>query len=115
MDIRALTNVAQLSPGATEKAPHIVETLPHAPVAAIASVPLPSLDQVKRAVQDINKALQALSQSVEFSVDEESAHTIVRVVDQNTKEIIRQMPSQETLEIARALDKVQGLLIRQKA
>jgi flagellar protein FlaG len=52
---------------------------------------------------------------VEFSVDEQSGRTIVRVVDRNTKEIIRQMPSQETLEIAQALDKAQGVLIRQKA
>jgi flagellar protein FlaG len=114
MDIRAVTSVAHVSPSTTEKSPPAVETSTHVPV-VIAAAPLPSVEQVKRAVQEINKALQASSQSVEFSVDEESAHTIVRVVDQNTKEIIRQMPSQEALDIARALDKVQGLLIRQKA
>jgi flagellar protein FlaG len=115
MDIRAMSNVGQSSPVATEKPPPVAETLTPAPVAAIAPVPLPSLDEVKRAVQAINKALQASSQGVEFSVDEQSGRTIVRVVDRNTKEIIRQMPSQETLEIAQALDKAQGVLIRQKA
>ncbi|MFC6521248.1 flagellar protein FlaG [Undibacterium arcticum] len=40
---------------------------------------------------------------------------MVKVVDQRTQEVIRQMPSPEALEIAKALDKMQGLLIRQKA
>ncbi|MFD2272939.1 flagellar protein FlaG [Undibacterium arcticum] len=39
---------------------------------------------------------------------------MVKVVDQRTQEVIRQMPSPEALEIAKALDKMQGLLIRQK-
>ncbi len=52
---------------------------------------------------------------LEFSIDEESHRTVVKVVDQQTKELIRQMPSVEALEIAKALDRVQGLLINQKA
>ncbi|HEX7633662.1 MAG TPA: flagellar protein FlaG, partial [Noviherbaspirillum sp.] len=40
---------------------------------------------------------------------------VVKVVDQQTKTVIRQIPTEETLEIAKALDRVQGLLIRQKA
>ncbi len=72
-------------------------------------------NQVGQALQSINKALQALSSSLEFSVDADSNRTIVKVVDQQTKEIIRQMPSVEAVEISKALDKLQGLLVRQKA
>lgn len=75
----------------------------------------PSIDQVKQAVQDINKSFQALSRGLEFTIDEDSNRTIVKVVDQQTKEVIRQLPSQETLEIAKALDQVIGKLIREKA
>ena len=52
---------------------------------------------------------------VEFTIDEDSHRTVVKVVDQETKELIRQMPSAEALEISKALDRVQGLLINQKA
>ena len=100
MDIQAVTNTVHLSSGTTEKAAPVVHTPTPAPVAAVAPAPIPSADQVKQAVQDINKALQRFSQSVEFSVDETNGHTIVKVVDQNTQEIIRQMPSLEALEIA---------------
>ncbi len=75
----------------------------------------PSLDQVKQAVQDINKSLQSLSQGLEFSVDTDSKEVIIKVVDQQTKEVLRQMPSKEALEIAKALDQVLGKLIKTKA
>lgn len=75
----------------------------------------PSAEQLKEAVANINKTLQNLSQDLEFSVDQDSNRTIVRVVDQKTKEVIRQIPSPEALEIAKALDTVSGLLIKQTA
>ncbi len=74
-----------------------------------------SLDQVKQAVQDINKSLQSLSQGLEFSVDTDTKEVIVKVIDQQTKEVLRQMPSKEALEIAKALDQVLGKLIKTKA
>ncbi|ABR89058.1 FlaG flagellar protein [Janthinobacterium sp. Marseille] len=71
--------------------------------------------QVGQALQSINKALQGLSSNLEFTVDSDSNRTIVKVVDQQTKEVIRQMPSLEAIEISKALDKLQGLLVKQKA
>jgi flagellar protein FlaG len=76
---------------------------------------LPSEAQLKDAVSNINKSLQALSQDLVFSIDSDSNRTIVKVVDQKTNEVIRQIPSPEALEIAKALDTVQGLLIKQTA
>ena len=79
------------------------------------SAPAPSMDQVKQAVQDINKSMQSLKQGLEFSIDADSKQTIIKVIDPETKEVIRQMPSQEALEIAKALDQVLGKLIKEKA
>lgn len=75
----------------------------------------PSMQQVADAVKSINKALQAQAQGVEFTIDSDSDKTIVKVVDHETKEVLRQIPSEEALAIAKALDKAQGLLIQQKA
>lgn len=79
------------------------------------STAAPSTDQVKQAVQDINLSLQSLSQGLEFSIDTDSNRTVVKVIDQQTQELIRQMPSQEALDIAKMLDQVLGKLIREKA
>jgi len=70
---------------------------------------------VDDALQSINKHMQTQSPNLEFSVDEDSNRTIVKVMDRSTGEVIRQMPSAEAIEIARALDKLQGLLVSDKA
>ena len=102
----AARNVASAKSSATA-----LETL-----AAVAqNAATPNAEQVKQAVKNINQSLATLSQGLEFSVDADSNSTVVKVVDQETQEVLRQMPSKEALEIARALDRVQGLLIKQKA
>lgn len=75
---------------------------------------VPDMAQVAQAVKSMNKAMESLSQSLEFSVDSDIHRTIVKVVDQQTKQVIRQIPTEEVVELAKALDQVQGLLIRQK-
>lgn len=77
-----------------------------------AAAPASQLDD---ALHSINKSMQSLSQEIQFSIDPDTDRTIVKVVDQRTHEVIRQMPSAEALEIAKALDRLQGLLIRQEA
>lgn len=70
---------------------------------------------VRQAVEAANKAMQSLSNSLEFNVDLKSGETVVRVVDTTTQRLIRQIPSEEMLAIGRALDRMQGLLLRSKA
>lgn len=72
-------------------------------------------ENVDQAVQQVNDMLQTLSQKLEFSVDKDTDAFVVKVVDKDTKELIRQIPSEEMLELAKALDKLQGLLIKDKA
>lgn len=128
MDIRPLGHGPQpavvtpernMTGSGTSAAASIPAVSAAAPVETIAAVKqpaaVPDMEQVKQAVQNLNKAMKSMSQDLEFSIDEDSNRTIVKIVDQQTKEIIRQLPSKEALEIAKALDKIQGLLIRQQA
>ncbi|MBS1186262.1 MAG: flagellar protein FlaG [Burkholderiaceae bacterium] len=75
----------------------------------------PSLDQVKQAVDTINQSMNALSRGLQFSVDKDSQRTVVKIVDQQTDEVIRQIPSEEALAIAKSLDQALGRLIKEKA
>ena len=77
----------------------------------------PSLEQVNRAVSELNKSPQARSQGLEFSIDTDSKRTVVRVIDQSTKEVLRQIPTPEALEIAKAMEakSTKGVLIQQTA
>lgn len=74
-----------------------------------------SEEQIKQAVQDIQGAVNNLAHNLHFSIDEDTGRTIIKVTDARTDEVIRQIPTEEAIEIARTLDKVQGLLFNDKA
>lgn len=85
---------------------------------SVVQQPTPSatVAQVTQALKSINKAMQDQARDLEFSLDPDSNRTIIKVVDQKTGEVVRQIPSTEAIQIAKALDQAQqGLLIRQKA
>jgi flagellar protein FlaG len=75
----------------------------------------PTKDEIKSAVDKLNLSMTAASQDLEFSVDEDSKQTVVKLVDRNTHEVLRQMPTKEAVEIAKSLDKAMGKLIDQHA
>ncbi|WP_426339231.1 flagellar protein FlaG [Pseudoduganella sp. S-14] len=77
---------------------------------------VPSRNDVEDAVAKLNKSVQERAQGLEFSIDDDSKRTIVKVIDQRTKEVLRQIPTPEALQIARSIDARQGgLLVDQQA
>lgn len=89
------------------------------PVEATATPPVsqqPSQEQVQKALDSLKQIIEvAAPNGLEFAIDDNSGKPLVRVTDAKTGEMIRQIPSQELLEIARSLDKLQGLLFKQQA
>lgn len=71
--------------------------------------------QLQQATEMINRAMRSMSRGLQFSVDQSTGKTVVRVVDQDTEEVIRQIPSEEVMKIASEIDRFQGMLLRQKA
>ena len=67
------------------------------------------------AVKAVKDFVQPTAGNLEFTTDEETGDTVIKIVDSSSGELIRQIPSKEMLEIAKALDRLQGLLVRQKA
>jgi flagellar protein FlaG len=82
---------------------------------ALPTDPQLPVDAVKGAVVQANRAMAALSASVTFEVDAKSNTTVVKVIDTFDNSVLRQIPSQEMLDIARALDRLQGMLVHDKA
>jgi len=75
----------------------------------------PSEEAVHKAVSDINKAIQNFSQGLQFSVDKDTQRVVVKIVDQQTNQVIKQIPTEEALEISKSLSKLQGLLVKHEA
>jgi flagellar protein FlaG len=59
---------------------------------------------VHAAVAHINRVLASASRELTFSVDEVTGKTVVRVMDQTTGKVVRQIPSEVALALAARLD-----------
>lgn len=65
--------------------------------------PTAAIERLRAVVSEINRALQAAKRQLAFSVDEASGRTIVRVIDAATGEVLRQIPSEEALQLTTRL------------
>ena len=75
----------------------------------------PTAAEVAQSVEAINKFLKPVANNIQFSVDQDSGTTLVKIVDTETQAVLRQIPSVEALSMAKELGKLQGLLVREKA
>ncbi len=133
MNIQALGNVtpaslptprarpiedAALTPGASASAAANLSTAA-VNVSELALQPAndtqPSRHELNKAVKAVNDFVSTVNSSLKFSVDEATGQTVVKVIDDTTKKVIKQMPSEQMLEMAKALDNLKGLLVQQKA
>ena len=58
-------------------------------------------ERVADAARDLSQFIQTVNRSLQISVDSELGSTIITVVDSETDEVIRQIPQEELVEIAR--------------
>lgn len=88
------------------------ERLPQSPVDQAKEVA-----KVEQAVSQVNEFVQNLNRDLQFTVDENSGHTVIKVLDTETKEVIRQIPPEELLRIANYLLEADGssLLLKVQA
>jgi flagellar protein FlaG len=75
----------------------------------------PSEKTLREAVDRVAKFVSLSNNELSFTVDSESGNNVVKVIDTASKEVIRQIPSEEVIAISQALDKLQGLFVRDKA
>ncbi|NDP63948.1 MAG: flagellar protein FlaG [Polaromonas sp.] len=73
----------------------------------------PNATQVQQSLDDINKVLAGFSISVQFKVDPDYKEFIVKVVDQDTGKLIRQIPTEDVVKMSKAMDNLKGLLFAQ--
>ena len=80
-------------------------------------------NKVQQTVSDLNSFVQNIQRGIQFSVHEETGHSIITVTDKDTGDVIRTFPSEQALEIAAYLaenkaqadDSVRGLLVNESA
>ena len=94
-------------------------------VAAVVTTPIkpsgvleasqPSREVVAKAAEQLQSFVQSMGRNLTFSVDEVSGYNVVRVVNPDTGELIRQLPSDELLKISRDFQRLNNALVSQRA
>ncbi len=76
--------------------------------------PLIGQEQLDMTVQELSTIVEGFNRELNFSVDDKSGKTIIKVIDSETDEVIRQIPSEEVVEMAQMIDQHAGLLMDAK-
>lgn len=71
-------------------------------------------EQLDQTVEELSSLVQSLKRELNFSVDDNSGRTVIKVIDSTTDEVIRQIPSEEVVELAQMIDQHAGLLMDAK-
>jgi len=70
---------------------------------------------MQAAVQQIQGYLRESGRNLNVSVDEVTGYYVARVVNPETGELVRSLPSEEALRIARTITVMSGMLVNQRA
>lgn len=74
-----------------------------------------SREEVEAAVTTIQDFVQSVRRSLVFSLEEGSGRVVVKVIDAGSGDVIRQIPSEEALQLAENLSEVRSLLFKAEA
>jgi len=116
------TSVSPISPtlqglSPRQQAERVLETALPAAGSALAQAESsqlpPGRDELVEPIQRINEVMR--NYGVQFELGEEQARIVTRIVDSESGDVIRQIPSEEVLRIAERLGEVSGRLLSLEA
>ncbi len=67
--------------------------------------------EVKEAVSKLNEFVQKTQRNLDFQIDEESGKTVIKVYDSITAKLVRQIPDEAALELAKKLNSEEPSLL----
>ncbi|MCU1781361.1 flagellar protein FlaG [Pseudomonas sp. 13B_2.1_Bac1] len=75
----------------------------------------PERADLEKAVTDIREFVQAAQRSLDFSIDDTTHRVVVKVINTDNGEVIRQIPSETALKLAQSLSSASHVLFDDKA
>ena len=70
-------------------------------------------EQLEQMAQQLQDFMGEMNRSLQFKVDEESGRDVIKVLDKDSGEVIKQYPSEEVLSLVSKLSESAGILIDQ--
>lgn len=70
-------------------------------------------EQIRKAVEQLNKKMSVNSEAV-FGIHEGTNRVTIKIVDKNTKETIKELPPEKTLDMIAKVWEIAGILVDEK-
>ena len=74
----------------------------------------PSVALVDKLIQDVNEMMQGSTTHFEFTIHEKSGEVIVKLIDDETNEVVKEIPSEKMVELMSNLRELVGLCVDEK-
>lgn len=71
-------------------------------------------DFLQKTIDNVNKQLSGINREVNYSIHEKTGQFMVKIVDGETKEVIREIPPEKNLDIVAKLWELAGLFVDEK-
>lgn len=75
---------------------------------------IPDAETLEQTVTDINDVMAQFQRTLNFSIDHDAGKTIIKVIDTSNDELIRQIPSEDFIEISKHIEQMNNLLFSEK-
>lgn len=74
-----------------------------------------SLEALGEAVKKLSDSAAAQGRRLSYRVDSSTNRVVVQIINQETDEVIRQIPAEEALHIAEQLDHLRGMMLNENS
>lgn len=105
---------AEAAPAQTPSAPAPVQA-GQAAAPEVKVDPQQSREELSQAIARLNEMMSKQGRDLSFSMDEQLNRTVIQVRSTSTGEVVRQIPDEVVLKVARSIDGLKGLLLNEKS
>lgn len=71
-------------------------------------------DQLKKAIAEMNKKINNSNEEAIFGVHEQTNRVMIKIIDRETKEVVKEFPPEKTLDMIAKLWEMAGILVDEK-
>ena len=71
-------------------------------------------DQLKKMIEEMNKKINNSNEVAMFGIHEETNRVMIKIMDKDTKEVIKEFPPEKTLDMIAKLWEMAGILVDER-
>lgn len=69
-----------------------------------------TVQEVSETVEALNSVMQQMERGISFQVDDQSGRQVIQVIDRDSGDVIKQMPSEDLLKLINHMQEMQNIL-----